>query len=161
MMAATTVKTTTISTLTAKPIINGKLKNSSELNHEAFDPIKHLNFVEEPSMLSLKDLSLPEDLGISPVAVSQPFPLFSEEAIRLMREEIFTNEVWDNCLHSTDFAQCQLRGHSPKYVVRFDISKSEFNSSKIADSKGIHLSCTKHGTTQTRYLSSRRLLKWI
>lgn len=62
----------------------------------------------------MKELDLPEDVGISPVAVSEPFPLFTEEAVRTMRGEVFTKEVWDSCLHSTAFANCQIRGHCPK-----------------------------------------------
>lgn len=105
---------TTISSLKSQPIIKGKLQASNTIIRTTFDPDKHLNFVDEPTVLSLKDIGLPEDAGISPVAVSQPFPLFNEEAIRIMREEIFTNEVWDDYLHSTDDFGCQLRGYCPK-----------------------------------------------
>jgi hypothetical protein len=62
----------------------------------------------------MDDLGLSPPNAISPVAVSEPFPLFSEEAMQVMRSEIFTNEVWENCMHSTEFAGCQLRGHAPK-----------------------------------------------
>ncbi|RDW57452.1 hypothetical protein BP6252_13790 [Coleophoma cylindrospora] len=102
--------------LTVEPIIREKLRSLSPANRTIFDPEKHLSFVHEPEVLSLEDLDLPKDSGISPVAVSQPFPLFNEDAIRNMREEILTHEVWDNCLHSTEFAGCQLRGHCPKYA---------------------------------------------
>ncbi|KZL81735.1 hypothetical protein CI238_10812 [Colletotrichum incanum] len=67
-----------------------------------------------------EDLALPEDVRISPVACSEPFPLFTQEAIQIMRQEIFTTEVWENCLHSTHFAPCQLRGHCPKYAPFMD-----------------------------------------
>lgn len=103
--------------LSFKPIIKDELRpTSSERPTVTFNPDQHLAFVEEPKKLTLKDVSLPEDIGISPVACSEPFPLFTEEAIQTMRQEIFTTEVWENCLHSTSFAPCQLRGHCPKYV---------------------------------------------
>jgi hypothetical protein len=104
-------------TLKSKPIIKNQLTSFDKTkDHARFDPAKHLSFSEYPKTHSLSDLSLPEDAGISPVAVSEPFQLFSEEAIRIMRSEIFTNEVWENCLVSTDFAGCQLRGHCPRYA---------------------------------------------
>lgn len=98
-----------------KPIIRDKLRATSTTKSPvAFDPKTHLAYVEDPPTLSMKALGLGEDLGISPVAVSEPFALFTQEAIRIMRGEIFTDQVWDNCLHSTEFASCQLRGHCPK-----------------------------------------------
>lgn len=103
-----------IPSIKSRPIISDKLKASSELKRKDFDPERHLSYVTDPKILSMKDIALPEDVGISPVAVSDPFPLFSEDAIRHMRSEIFTQEVWDNCVYSTDFAGCQLRGHCPK-----------------------------------------------
>ncbi|KAJ0313147.1 hypothetical protein COL5a_003998 [Colletotrichum fioriniae] len=102
--------------LSFTPIIKDDLKPATPAKSEIFNPDKHLAFVNDPKKLSLKDISLPEDIGISPVACSEPFPLFTEEAIQHMRQEIFTTEVWENCLHSTRFAPCQLRGHCPKYA---------------------------------------------
>lgn len=97
-----------------KPIIRDQLSPSTSIPRAAFDPSKHLIFKEKPKVLTLSDIGLPDDIGISPVAVSDPFPLFDEEAIRIMRSEIFTIEVWENCLHSTGAFGCHLRGHCPK-----------------------------------------------
>ncbi|KAJ0382268.1 hypothetical protein COL922a_012915 [Colletotrichum nupharicola] len=81
--------------LTFKPIIKDELRpTSSERPTATFNPDQHPAFVEEPKKLTLKDVSLPEDIGISPVACSEPFPLFTEEAIQTMRQEIFTTEVY-------------------------------------------------------------------
>ncbi|KAJ0374027.1 hypothetical protein COL26b_007738 [Colletotrichum chrysophilum] len=81
--------------LSFKPIIKDELRpTSSERPTATFNPDQHLAFVEEPKKLTLKDVSLPEDIGISPVACSEPFPLFTEEAIQTMRQEIFTTEVY-------------------------------------------------------------------
>lgn len=43
--------------------------------------------------MTLKDIGLSEDVGLSPVAIPEPFPLFMEEATELMRGEVFTEEV--------------------------------------------------------------------
>jgi hypothetical protein len=103
-----------VPSLKAKPIIREQLTSSRPATHSAFNPERHLTFSEQPKILSLKDLNVPEDAGLSPVGISDPFPLFSEEAMKIMREEIFTNDVWDHCLQSSGFASCQLRGHCPK-----------------------------------------------
>lgn len=97
-----------------KPIIRDLLVESRPTSPIKFNATNHLAYIDRPAVLSMKDLGLPEDTGISPVAVSEPFPLFTEEAMRIMRAEVFTKEVWDNCLHSTAFAKCQIRGHCPK-----------------------------------------------
>lgn len=64
----------------------------------------------------MKDLGLPEDTGISSVAVSEPFSLFTEEAVHRMRVEVLSEEVMANCQYSSDLAQCQLRGFAAKSV---------------------------------------------
>ena len=62
----------------------------------------------------MKDLNLPEQKGISPMAVSQPFQLFSQTAIDRMREEVLSPEVMNNCQFSSSLAACQLRGYANK-----------------------------------------------
>ena len=75
-----------------------------------FDPERHINFKQPSKIYTMQDLNLPEDTGISPVAVSEPFPLFTVEAIYRMREEILNDKVWSKCQYSSNLAQCQLRG---------------------------------------------------
>ncbi|KAI9664961.1 MAG: hypothetical protein M1821_006409 [Bathelium mastoideum] len=80
-----------------------------------FDPAKHLSFAPPPQVFSMGDLGL-EGVGVSPVAVSQPFQLFSEEAVEQFRAEILNPEVMKNCRFTSNLAACQLRGYSPKYA---------------------------------------------
>ena len=82
-----------------------------------FDPKKHLSYVPPREILTMQDLGFPKDIGVSPVAVSQPFQLFSEEAIDAMRAEIFQKDVQENCTFSSNIAARQLRGYAKKYVV--------------------------------------------
>lgn len=82
-----------------------------------FDPQKHLDFTPPQKVTLMKDLGFAEDAGISPVAVSQPFQLFSQDAVQQMRAEIFQPEVLKNCAFRSDIAACQLRGYSPRYVA--------------------------------------------
>ncbi|KAH0534102.1 hypothetical protein FGG08_007299 [Glutinoglossum americanum] len=81
-----------------------------------FNPRKHINFRTPPKTYSMKDIGLPEDTGISPVAVSEPFSLFTPEAVQRIRAEVLSDRVYDNCRFSSDIAACQLRGFVPKYA---------------------------------------------
>ena len=88
------------------------IETRSELSPslDDFDPAKHLAFVPPPKVYTMKDLDFPEDAGVSPIAVSEPFSLFTQEAIERMRAEIMSDKVWENCQYSSNLAQCQLRG---------------------------------------------------
>ncbi|KAK3681007.1 hypothetical protein B0T22DRAFT_445698 [Podospora appendiculata] len=83
---------------------------------DAFDPAKHLNFSPPSKTYSMTDLGLPEGTGISPLAVSEPFPLFTQEAVLRMREEVLSKDVMRNCQYSSPLAQAQLRGYANKYA---------------------------------------------
>lgn len=74
-----------------------------------FDPKKHLNFVPPEKVWTMKELGF-EDIGVSKNAVSQPFSLFTEEAIKQMRAEVLSKPVFDNCLYSSNLATSTLRG---------------------------------------------------
>lgn len=75
-----------------------------------FDPRQHIDFIPPSKVHTMLELSFPENAGVSPMAVSEPFHLFTPAAIRQMRAEILSNKVWDNCQYSSNLAQCQLRG---------------------------------------------------
>ena len=76
----------------------------------AFSPGDHLNFSPPSKVFTMKDLGLPENTGISPIAVSEPFQLFTAEAIQQMRAEVLSTQVWENCQYSSNLSRCQLRG---------------------------------------------------
>ncbi|KAG4219840.1 hypothetical protein PC116_g31681, partial [Phytophthora cactorum] len=88
----------------------------------------------------MKELGFAEDIGISPVAVSEPFPLFTEEAVMRMRKEVLSNEVLSNCQYSSNLAQCQLRGFANKYApFVYDVWKSPETLAVISKIAGIDL----------------------
>ncbi|KAK8070355.1 hypothetical protein PG997_010558 [Apiospora hydei] len=99
-----------------KPIIVEPEQEQASLGKDEFNASKHLGFKSPPKVYSMKDLGLPENTGISPVAVSEPFPLFTQEAVMRMRKEVLCPEVLQNCKYSSNLAQCQLRGFANKYV---------------------------------------------
>ena len=75
-----------------------------------FDPVRHINFIPPSKVHTMQELNISEGAGVSPVAVSEPFQLFTSEAVHQMRAEILSSKVWDNCQYSSNLAQCQLRG---------------------------------------------------
>lgn len=81
---------------------------------EKFNPKKHLSFTPPEEIIRMSDIGFPEDAGVSPVAVSQPFQLFSREAVEQMRAEVFNPMVMENCGFQSNLAACQLRGYCPQ-----------------------------------------------
>lgn len=100
----------------AKPIIPVK-SDLAPCDRVSFDPAKHIKFTPPSKVWTMQELDYPEGKGISPVGVSEPFPLFSEEAVKQMRAEILDETVWDKYKFSSNLSQCQLRGFAPEYVV--------------------------------------------
>ena len=94
-----------------KPIIEQTMKADKVVE---FDRNKHLEFTPPSRVVMMKDLGYKEDAGVSPVAVSEPFKLFSREAIQQMRREITQPEVMKNCQFKSNIAACQLRGYAAK-----------------------------------------------
>ena len=82
-------------------------------NNVIFDPKKHLAFTGMPKTISMSEIKL-KDSPLSGFAVSEPFQLFSPQAVETMREEIFKPEVMDNYKYSSNLAPAQLR----KYVKK-------------------------------------------
>lgn len=78
-----------------------------------FDAKSHLDIVEPRKVYTMKEIGL-EGQGISPTAVSEPFQLFTKEAILQMRAEIFSQPVLDSCQYASDFAKNMIRGFGPK-----------------------------------------------
>lgn len=58
-----------------------------------FDPAKHMSFQPPQSIITLRELLLSEENACSPVAITQPFPLFSREGVIEMRKDVFRKEV--------------------------------------------------------------------
>ncbi|KAI2606650.1 hypothetical protein GGR54DRAFT_409934 [Hypoxylon sp. NC1633] len=113
---------------------------SAYVGNDDFTPARHLAFKETPKVYTMNDIGLPEDTGVSPVAVSEPFPLFSEEAVMRMRQEVLSPEVLSNCQYSSNLAQCQLRGFANKYApFVYDVWKSPETLAIISKVAGIDL----------------------
>lgn len=86
----------------------------SKSEYVTFDPKKHLHFTPPEKTHTMKELGYDAEHGISPVGVSEPFQLFSPQAIRLMRGEVLRDEVWREYKYSSNISDCQLRGFAAK-----------------------------------------------
>ncbi|KAF2262429.1 hypothetical protein CC78DRAFT_606134 [Lojkania enalia] len=80
-----------------------------------FDPVKHLAF-QVPKTLMMSDLGFADDVGVSPVAVTYPFQLFTREATQIMRSEVLKPEVRESCTFSSNIAANQLRGYAKEHA---------------------------------------------
>jgi hypothetical protein len=97
-----------------KPIIEATAIPQVNKTSERFNPKKHLAFTPPEEIIRMRDIGYPEDAGVSPVAVSQPFRLFSKEAVEQMRAEVFNPTVMENCVFRSNIAACQIRGYCPQ-----------------------------------------------
>jgi hypothetical protein len=94
--------------------LSREAKPATAAGNIQFDPEKHLAYREAPKVHTMKELGYRDDLGVSPVGVSELFPLFTEEAVRQMRAEVLSEDVWSRYKFSSNLAQCQLRGFAPE-----------------------------------------------
>ena len=76
----------------------------------AFQPDQHLAFQPPESIVSMKDIGYDEGVGISPMAVSQPFQLFSPRAVQNFRNEILSPKVLEKYSCHSNIAASHLRG---------------------------------------------------
>ena len=70
-----------------------------------------------PPVIMMKDIGYSPKTGVSPVAVSQPFKLFSDTAIQAIRQECLSEEVYNKHRFESNLAPCQLRGYVRECVL--------------------------------------------
>ncbi|PWY87287.1 hypothetical protein BO94DRAFT_517154 [Aspergillus sclerotioniger CBS 115572] len=109
------------------------------LEKETFDPQKHLGFQPPSKIHTMEEIGF-EGRGISPNAVSEPFPLFTEAAIKQMRAEIFSEPVLEKCQYSSDFNKNMVRGMGPTLApFIYDAWKSPEVIARISEVAGVDL----------------------
>lgn len=103
---------------TAAPLIVEPMvqQHQQMLPKEPFSPNKHLRYARPSKIHTMEELGFADRHGVSPIAVSEPFPLFNQEAVMRFREEVLSKEVMDNCSVSSNLSHCQLRGFANKQV---------------------------------------------
>ncbi|KAI0911835.1 hypothetical protein F4823DRAFT_264255 [Ustulina deusta] len=126
----------------AKPNFTPIISQTRVSNHsqDVFTPAKHLAFKEMPKVHTMKELGFSETIGVSPIAVSEPFRLFTEEAVMRMRQEVLSPEVFENCQYSSNLAHCYLRGFANKYApFVYDVWKNPETLAIVSKIAGIDL----------------------
>ena len=92
-----------------------------------FEPSKHIEFTDEyfqtTKRITLEELGVenPHQTPISPIGVSHPFPLFTEEAVLIMRWEMFQKDTFLKCARVADHSNTgdldmYLRGFVKDYA---------------------------------------------
>ncbi|KAL2802778.1 hypothetical protein BJX63DRAFT_437552 [Aspergillus granulosus] len=104
-----------------------------------FNPSKHIAYEPPAKIHKMADFGL-EGAGISPNAISEPFRLFTTEAIRQMRAEVFSEEVLVNCQYASSFCSNMIRGmgHARAPFIH-DVWKSPEVLAKVSAAAGIDL----------------------
>ncbi|RAL11792.1 uncharacterized protein BO97DRAFT_453349 [Aspergillus homomorphus CBS 101889] len=101
--------TTKKATRPTNPLPQWLIDGARVEHKETFNAKRHLNFQPPKGITTMKEIGL-EGHGVSPVAASEPFPLFSPEAIKQIRAEIFSEPVLRDCQYSSSFAKNMIRG---------------------------------------------------
>ncbi|OBT81968.1 hypothetical protein VE02_09319 [Pseudogymnoascus sp. 03VT05] len=116
------------------------IDETQAIEKEVFNPVKHLNFQSPEKVYTMEEIGL-KGHGISPVAASDPFSLFTVEAVKQMRAEIFSESVLENCQFASSFAKNMVRGmgreRAPFTYAAWNSPDLLANISKVA---GIDLS---------------------
>ncbi|KAK9319611.1 hypothetical protein V1517DRAFT_37072 [Lipomyces orientalis] len=77
-----------------------------------FDPAIHLAFEPPSKRYSFTELGLPRPQNAPNVCFTEPFQLFSEEGVRMIRRELFRKEFLDKYMRSWSRAPCYISGHA-------------------------------------------------
>jgi hypothetical protein len=107
---------TTKPTRPTKKLPQYLIEEARAIERVSFDPKRHLNIVPPAKITTMKEIGL-DGAGISPNAISEPFPIFTEEAIRQMRAELFSESVLANCQYSSTFASNMIRCYGASSVI--------------------------------------------
>ncbi len=100
---------TTEATRPRNPVPQFLADEAKQTIREPFDAKTHLQFEAPKNIIKMKDIGLAGH-GISPNAVTEPFSLFSQEAIQQMRAEIFSDDVLRDCQFESTFCKNMVRG---------------------------------------------------
>lgn len=81
-----------------------------------FDPAKHLDVGAPPWKKTMRDFGYDGFDGTSDFAAAAPFRLFTDEAVRLIRNDILSEPVQENHVISCDRNPYMLRGFAHKHT---------------------------------------------
>jgi hypothetical protein len=76
-----------------------------------FDPTIHLAFSPPSVRHSFTSLNLPRPATTPDMCFTEPFQLFSEEGIRMIRRDLLRKKVLDKHMSAWERAPCFIGGH--------------------------------------------------
>jgi hypothetical protein len=82
-----------------------------EVELPEFDPAIHLAFRLPAQRHTFGEIGLPKPHNAPDLCYTDPFPLFSEEGVRMLRREMLSKQMLDKHLHSWDRAPAYIAGH--------------------------------------------------
>lgn len=85
--------------------------NFEGLEMPPFDPAIHLNFEAPTARHSFTELGLEKPKTAPDMCFTEPFQLFSEEGVRMLRRDLLKKEVLDKYMTTWVRAPCSIGGH--------------------------------------------------
>ncbi|KAI3586060.1 hypothetical protein IWW34DRAFT_799215 [Fusarium oxysporum f. sp. albedinis] len=106
---------------------------------EEFDAKKHVNFEFPKRTYTMKEWGY-ENQGVSPIAASDPFSLFTEAAVKQVRRELLSEDVLRTCQYASTFTKNQIRGYTQKFITPHNNDSPEVQQavSKVAGIDLVH-----------------------
>jgi hypothetical protein len=130
------------------------IDNARTVEREPFDVGKHLDISPPQRLYTMAEIGL-EGQGISPTAASEPFPLFTPEAVQQMRAEIFSEPVLASCQYASSFAKNMIRGFGPRCVSLYTEHDAKFDH-RLTNMIGLLHSYSTRGTVRKSLRPSQR-----
>ncbi|EXK79447.1 hypothetical protein FOQG_15965 [Fusarium oxysporum f. sp. raphani 54005] len=101
-----------------------------DLDLPDFDPAIHLAFQPPTRRHTFQDLGLPQPENAPDLCVTEPFQLFSEEGVRMLRREMLSKPILDKYLRSWDRAPAYIAGHEK--TARFTLQAWQHPATQAA-----------------------------
>ncbi|KAH7384983.1 hypothetical protein BKA64DRAFT_154459 [Cadophora sp. MPI-SDFR-AT-0126] len=99
-------------TVSQEPLEKRTIDVSSDiLDTPPFDPAIHLAFQEPSARHSFTELGLPRPKTAPDMCFTEPFQLFSEEGVRMLRRDLLRKEVLDKHMQAWVRAPCSISQH--------------------------------------------------
>lgn len=102
-----------VATSTATPASSFEKVEMNVHSPKTFNPAIHMTYEAPEEVYTLKDLDISPEGAISPVAITAPFRLFSDEGIREIRKDLFRKEMLEKHMFTErkDPGVYKLRGY--------------------------------------------------
>jgi hypothetical protein len=121
--------------------VYGVTQSPVEVPYKApeFDPKKHMCYVPPEKTITLAELNLDPPSATSPIAITAPFPLLTEEGVRALRTDIFRREVVAKYGSLKYPGVYRIRGYGPDAPFTYALWRSELMRQTCSAAAGVEL----------------------